>query len=117
MFLYSRTLIVLHGQWQNVKLGQFVSKGPKTEPLVTVMVDLEQGFWVARTNWKLTRSSFLNAVTGTAKVEIDDLVLYHNSPLSPARLTEYFMNGSPRRDGVAVRGDNPNNPDAYAQRT
>lgn len=115
--MYSRTLIVLHARWQNVKPGEFVRPAAKSEPLATIMVDLEQGFWVARTNWKLTRSSFLNAVTGTAKLEVDDLVLYHNSPLSPARLTEYFMNGAPRRDGVAVRGDNPNKPDAYAQRT
>jgi hypothetical protein len=115
--LYSRTLIVLHGKWQNVQIGKFVTAGPKSDPLVTLMVDLSQGFWIARTNWQLTRSSFLHAVTGTAKVEVDDLLLYHNSDLSPARLTEYFMNGAPRREGVAVRGTHPKNADAYAQRT
>jgi len=116
--LYSRTLIVLHAQWHNVKPGEFVRALPKSEPLATIMVDLDQGFWVARSNWQLVRSSFLHAATGTAKVEVDDVVLYHGSQIGPARLTEYFMNGTPKREGKAVRGDNPNNPEgAYAQYT
>jgi len=93
--LYSRTLIVLHAQWQNVTIGQFVRRGPQTEPLVTLMVDLDQGFWIARRNWQLARGSFLRAVTGTANVEIDDVLLHHGSPIGPVRLTEYFMNGPP----------------------
>ena len=82
--MYSRTLIVLHAQWKNVKPGEFVRPVPKSEPLATIMVDLDQGFWVARNNWQLIRGSFLHAATGTAKVEIDDVVLYHGSQIGPS---------------------------------
>jgi hypothetical protein len=116
--LYSRTLIVFNAQWYNLKPGErWTHPLPKAEPLLTVMIDLDQGYWVARNNWQIARSTFLRAVTGTAKVEIDDVLLETGSQIGALRMTEYFMNGVPRREGAAVRGDSPTNPDKYAQRT
>ena len=110
-------MIVLHAQWHNVKIGEWTNPLPKTEPLVTIAVDLDQGLWVARNNWQFTRNSFLHAVTGAAKVEYSDVLIEHGSQLGPLRLNAYFASGSPRREGAAFHGVHPMNPDAYAQRT
>ena len=115
--MYSRTIIVLHAQWHNVKVGEWSNPLPKTEPLVTIAVDLDQGLWVARNNWQYTRNNFLHAVTGTARTETIDLLIEHGSQMGPMRLNAYFAEGHPRREGAAFHGQHPQNPDTYAQRT
>jgi len=119
--LYSRTLIVLHAQWHNVKIGEWSNPLPKNDPLVTIMVDLDQHYWVARDNWKLTKA-FLGCVTGAATVDstgVDVLIDHSNQTMGPMHLNAYFANGSPRREGAAFRGTHPQNASGstYAQRT
>ena len=117
--MYSRTLIVLHAQWHNVKIGVRESPLPKTDPLVTIAVDLDQGLWVARGNWEYTRNNFLHALTGSAKLDVTDILIDHGSQMGPLRLVSYFAQGYPPREGAAVQGTNPMNPNGstFAQRT
>jgi len=117
--MYSRTLIVFNAQWHNIRPGEWTRPLPKCEPLATIMIDLDQGYWVARNNWKATRS-FLGCVTGGASVEstgVDVLIDHGNHVMGPLRLNAYFANGAPRREGAAFHGTNPLNDQAYAQRT
>lgn len=113
--LYSRTLLIFNGRWDNVVKGQFYATPAKQEPLITVALDLSQGLWIARgNNWQLARSKFFGALSGTAKKSLDGVRL--ETPRGDVLINQYFMNDAPRRDGPAFRGLHPNG-GGYAQRS
>src|SRR5580704_4781963 len=115
--LYQRKILVFHGKWTNCVPGErYSNKVPMTEPLISVAMDLQQKIWVCRgKNWQLARSSFIGALSGTTRKEWADVYLV--TPKGDILINQYFMNDSPRRQGVAFRNFNPDRPNLYAQRT
>jgi hypothetical protein len=116
--LYQRTLLIFNGSWVNTRPGEFVNGAPaRSEPLISVAVDLPQKLWICRgNNWKLAREKFLGAVSGTAETQQASIVL--KTPRGEVIVNQYFMNDHPRADGPAFRGMDPTGAtQRYAQRT
>ena len=116
--LYQRALLTFNGHWTNNMEADFdaarnlrrnlanhgAPRAVKTEPQITVALDLGAGIWVCRgTNWQLARSSFIGVVSGNARKDGTDIIL--EAPRANIFIQGYFSNDSPAPEGRAFHGE------------
>jgi hypothetical protein len=104
---YSRSLLLIRMPWEpwTGSIEAAAQPVPPKERFVSIAFDVSQGTWQCRgQNWREARSSFLGAVTGTARKEMLTANLILDTPRGPITINQYWMNDSPRREGSAYLG-------------